>query len=83
MKKIPSTSLIFDDRSAHDLRAAGPAAMLIASFLKSKANCIGFFQVKPSDIAQAVGLTLAEVESVLLVLEKIGFLRSHAETTMC
>lgn len=73
---------IWNDLCIADLRAAGPSALLVASFLKYKANSIGFFQVEPEKISHAVGLSLEEIESTLTVLEKIGFVRHHANTQM-
>lgn len=79
MQTIPS---IWSNIYAADLRAAGPVAMLVASFLQYKANAIGFFKMGLDEIGFAIDLPHDEIESALAELEKIRFLRYHAATQM-
>lgn len=79
MQTIPS---IWSNIYVSDLRAAGPVAMLVASFLQYKANAIGFFKIGLDEIGFAVDLPRDEIESALAELEKIRFLRYHAATEM-
>jgi len=75
MSKKSSPIPIYYNRCADDLRAAGPAAMLVAAYLQYSSNSIGFFLLKFEAVSRAVGLASDEIKAVLLVLEKIGFLR--------
>lgn len=79
MQPIPS---IWSNIYAADLRATGPVAMLVASFMQHKANEIGFFKMELDEIGCAIGLPRVEIESALAALEKIRFLRYHAATQM-
>lgn len=71
---------IWNDFRTAELRAAGPGALLVASFLKYKANEIGFFRVELEEIASEVSMPMGEIESTLTALENIGFLRHHEST---
>ena len=82
MPKANSPIPIHSDFCADDLRIAGPAAMLVASFLKHQANSIGFFPLNFDDVTRALGMPVAEIKALMPVLEKIGFLRYHAESEM-
>jgi hypothetical protein len=82
MPKANSPIPIHSDFCADDLRIAGPAAMLVASFLKHQANSIGFFPLIFDDVTRALGMPVAEIKALMPVLEKIGFLRYHAESEM-
>lgn len=77
---MQTTPTIWSNLYAADLRAAGPVAMLVASFLKYKANATGFFRMEPDEIGSAVGVPLKEVDAALMALEKIRFLRYDVET---
>lgn len=79
MQTIPS---IWSNIYAAELRAAGPVAMLVVSFLQYKTNEIGFFKMELDEIGFAIGLSRDEIESALAALEKIRFLRYHAGTNM-
>jgi hypothetical protein len=73
---------IWHDNCADDLRAAGPACMLVAVFLKYTANAIGFFPLKFEVVSHATGLHSQEIKAMLPILEKIGFLRYDQESQM-
>jgi hypothetical protein len=73
---------IWHDNCADDLRAAGPAVMLVAIFLKYTANAIGFFPLKFDEVSRATGLHLQEIKAVMPMLEHIGFLRYHQDSQM-
>jgi hypothetical protein len=76
-----SIPLWYDDFS-DDLRAAGPAVMLVACYLHDSANSIGFYHLAFAAVSRATGVPLAEVQAAMPVLEQIGFLRYHVETQM-
>jgi hypothetical protein len=73
---------IWHDNCADDLRAAGPAFMLVAVFLKYTANAIGFFPLKFEVVSFATGLHSQEIKAMLPQLEHIGFLRYHQDSQM-
>lgn len=74
-----SLPIWYDDYS-EELRTAGPAVMLIACFLKYAVNSIGFYHLKLEVVSRATGVSVPAVNEAIPVLERIGFLRYHADT---
>jgi hypothetical protein len=72
------------DNTSDAIRAAGPAAMLVASFLSSNSsvNSIGFYRLPLEAISAATSLPLGEAQAAMHVLEQVGFARYHAASEM-